>query len=145
MRPRANSVQQQVITPPRARSPARPRARLLVKNNCGTSQFCILNYTVHVFGKNTSYIDFSVPFSRILLLHFLRKRPSFDRRMASRPKRTAGEREDTNYEPEEVESKAGTSKNGRRKKEEPDPGLMMATDIDDFHQPDGKQGEIELD
>ena len=64
--------------------------------------------------------------------------------MASPAKKTAEEREDTDYDPEEEESEAGTPKKGRKKKEQPDPGLTMGTDIEDFLQPDGKQVEIEL-
>ena len=52
---------------------------------------------------------------------------------------------DTDYEPEHVESEAGTPKKGRKKKEELDPGLTMGIYIEDFLQPDGKQVEIELD
>ena len=65
--------------------------------------------------------------------------------MPSPAKNTAEEREDTNYEPEDVESEAGTLKKGWKKKGEPDPGLTMGTDIGDFLQPDGEQVEIELD
>ena len=36
-------------------------------------------------------------------------------------------------------------KKGRKKKETPDPGLTMATDIEDHLKPDGKQLEVELD
>ena len=34
---------------------------------------------------------------------------------------------------------------GRKKKEEPYPGLTMGMDIEDYLQPEGKQVEIELD
>ena len=43
-------------------SSARPRARLLLKNTCGTSHFCILSNTVPVFAKSVSYIDSFLPF-----------------------------------------------------------------------------------
>ena len=52
---------------------------------------------------------------------------------------------DTNHDPEESESETGTPKKGRKKKETPDPGLTMGTDIEDYLQPDGKQVETELD
>ena len=64
--------------------------------------------------------------------------------MASAAKKTGEEPEDTNYDPEEGESETGTPKKGRRKKEKPDPGLMMGTDIEDFLAPHGKQVQIEL-
>ena len=64
--------------------------------------------------------------------------------MVSLAKKTAQEREDTNYDPEQDETEAGTAKKGQKKKEQPDPGLMMGTNIGDFLQPDGKQVEIEL-
>ena len=51
---------------------------------------------------------------------------------------------DTDYDPEESESQTGTPKKGRKKKETPDPGLTMGTDIEDHLKPDGKQVEIEL-
>ena len=120
----------------------RPHARLLVKNSCGPSQFCILNNTVPVLAKNPSYIDSSIRFSPFLLLCFLRKKPSSYRRMAGPAKKSGEERENTNYDPEEEESGTGTPKKGRKKKEKPDPGLTMGTDIEDFLQPDGKQVEI---
>ena len=49
------------------------------------------------------------------------------------------------YDPEESELGAGTPKKGRKKKETPDPGLTMGTDIEDYLQPDEKQVEVELD
>ena len=52
---------------------------------------------------------------------------------------------DTDYEPEELESEAGTPKKGRKKKETADPGLTMGTDIEDHLKPGGKQVEVELD
>ena len=51
---------------------------------------------------------------------------------------------DTDYDPEEEESQSGTPKKGQKKKEQPNPGLTMGTDIENFLQPDGKQDEIEL-
>ena len=125
-------------------SRTRPRARLLVKNTSGTSQFCIPKNTVLVFAKNASYIDSCLPFSPCLLLRSLRKRPFSHRRMASPAERTGEERKDTDYNSEEEESQTGTPKKGRKKKENWDPGLTMGTDIEDFLQPDGKQVEIEL-
>ena len=52
---------------------------------------------------------------------------------------------DTDHDPEESESEAGTPKKGRKKKETPDHGLTMRTDIENYLQPDGKQVEVELD
>ena len=52
---------------------------------------------------------------------------------------------DIDYDPEESESEAGTPTKGRKKKETPDPGLTMGTDIEDHLKPDGKQMQIELD
>ena len=51
---------------------------------------------------------------------------------------------DTDYDSEEEESDTGTPNKGRKKKETPDPGLTMGTDIADDLKPDGKQVEIEL-
>ena len=51
---------------------------------------------------------------------------------------------DTDYDSEEEESETGTPNKGRKKKETPDPGLTMGTDIADDLKPDGKQVEIEL-
>ena len=57
---------------------------------------------------------------------------------------TGEELVDTDYDPEESESETGTPKKGQKKKETPDPGLTMGTDIKDYLQPDGKQVGIEL-
>ena len=76
---------------------------------------------------------------------FLQNRLSSYRRMASPAKITAGEREDIDYDPEELESEAGTPKKGQKKKETPDPGLTMGTEIEDHLRPDEKPVEVELD
>ena len=65
--------------------------------------------------------------------------------MASPAKKTAEEREDTDYDPGTSGSEAGTPKKGRKKKEKPDPGLTLGTDIEDHLKPDGRQVEVELD
>ena len=52
---------------------------------------------------------------------------------------------DTDHNPDKSESEAGTPKKGRKKKEKPDPGLTMGTDIEDYLQPDRKHVEVELD
>ena len=65
--------------------------------------------------------------------------------MASPAKKTAEERKDIVYDPGTSESEAGTPKKGRKKKETPDPGLTMGTDIEDHLKPDGWQVEVELD
>uniref|UniRef100_A0A7S4CS28 Uncharacterized protein n=1 Tax=Eutreptiella gymnastica TaxID=73025 RepID=A0A7S4CS28_9EUGL len=65
--------------------------------------------------------------------------------MASPAKKTAQEREDTDYDPGTSGSEAGTPKKGRKKKETPDPGLTLGTDIEDHLKPDGRQVEVELD
>ena len=110
-----------------------------------TSQFCILNHTVPFFAKNASHMHFSRRFRPLLMFRFLQYRLGSYRRMASPAKRTAEEREDIDYDPEESESEAGTPKKGRKKKETPDPGLTMGTDIEDRLKPDGKQVEVELE
>ena len=79
------------------------------------------------------------------MLCFLQYRLSSYRRMGSRAKKTAEEREDTDYEPGTSGSEAGTPKKGRKKKETPDPGLTLGTDIEDHLKPDGRQVEVELD
>ena len=79
------------------------------------------------------------------MLCFLQYRLSPYRRMASPAKKTAEEREDTNYDPGTSGSEAGTPKKGRKKKEKPDPGLTLGTDIEDHLKPDGRQVEVELD
>ena len=56
---------------------------------------------------------------------FLQNRLSSYHRMASPAKKTAEERQDIAYDPEESESEAGRPKKGRKKKETPDPGLTM--------------------
>ena len=61
------------------------------------------------------------------------------------PKKTAEEREDTDYDPGTPGSEAGTPKKGRKKKETTDPGLTLGTDIEDHLKPDGRQVEVELD
>ena len=48
-------------------------------------------------------------------------------------------REDTDYDPGTSGSEAGTPKKGRKKKETPDPGLTLGTDIEDHLKPDGRQ------
>ena len=50
----------------------------------------------------------------------------------------------TNYDPEEQKTENGTPKKGRKKKETPDPGLTMGTDIEDHLKRDGEQVPIEL-
>ena len=79
------------------------------------------------------------------MFRFLQNRLSSYRRMASPAKKTGEQREDIDYDPEEWESEAGTPKKGRKKKETPDPGRTMGTDIEDHLKPDGKQVEVELD
>ena len=79
------------------------------------------------------------------MLCFLQYRLSPYRRMASPAKKTAEEREDTDYDPGTSGSEAATPKKGRKKKEKPDPGLTLGTDIEDHLKPDGRQVEVELD
>ena len=79
------------------------------------------------------------------MFRFLQNRLSSYRRMASPTKKTAPEREDIDYEPGTSGLEAGTPKKGRKKKETPDPGLTMGTDIEDHLKPDGRQVEVELD
>ena len=79
------------------------------------------------------------------MLCFLQYRLSSYRRMASPAQKTAEEREDTDYDPGTSGSEAGTPKKGRKKKETPDPGLTLGTDIEDHLKPDGRQVEVELD
>ena len=79
------------------------------------------------------------------MFRFLHCRLSSYRRMASPAKKTSEEQEDINHDPEEWESEAGTPKKGRKKKDTPDSGLTMGTDIEDHLKPDGKQVEVELD
>ena len=79
------------------------------------------------------------------MLRFVQNRLSSYRRMAFSARKTAEEQEDIDYDPEESESDAGTRKKGRKKKETPDPGLTMGTDIEDHLKRDRKQVEVELD
>ena len=79
------------------------------------------------------------------MFRFLQYGLSPYRRMASPAKKTAEEREDTDYDPETSGSEAGTPKKARKKKETPDPGLTLGTDIGDHLKPDGRQVEVELD
>ena len=60
-------------------------------------------------------------------------------------KKKAGEREDIDYGLGTSGSEAATPKKGRKKKETPDPGLTLGTDIGDQLKPDGRQVEVELD
>ena len=64
--------------------------------------------------------------------------------MASPAKKTAEEREDTDYDPGTSGSEAGTPKKGHKKKEKPDPGLTLGTDIEDHLKPDGRQVEVDV-
>ena len=52
---------------------------------------------------------------------------------------------DIDYDQEESESEAGTPTKGRKKKEPPDPGLTMGTDIEDHLKRDEKQMQVVLD
>ena len=79
------------------------------------------------------------------MFRFLQYRLSSYRRMASPATKTAEEREDTDYDPGTSGSEAGTPKKGRKKKETPDPGLTLGTDIEDHLKPNGWQLEVELD
>ena len=79
------------------------------------------------------------------MLCFLEYRLSPYRRMASPAKKTAEEREDTDYGPRTSGSEAGTPKKGRKKKEKPDPSLTLGTDIEDHLKPEGRQVEVEQD
>ena len=79
------------------------------------------------------------------MFRFLQYRLSSYRRMASSAKKTAKEREDTDYDPGTSGSEAGTLKKGRKKKETPDPGPTLGTDSEDHLRPDGRQVEVELD
>ena len=65
--------------------------------------------------------------------------------MASPAKKTGEKLVDTRHDPEQSESQTGTPKKGRKKKETPDPGLIMGTNMENYLQPDEKQVEIELD
>ena len=60
-------------------------------------------------------------------------------------RKTAQEREHTAYEPEQVELEASTPEKSPKKKEEPDPGLTLGTDIEDYLEAEEKQVDIELD
>ena len=79
------------------------------------------------------------------MLYFLQYRLSPYRRMASPAKKTAEEGEDTDYDPGTWGPEAGTPKKGRKKKDKPDPGLTLGTDIEDHLKRDGRQVEVELD
>ena len=79
------------------------------------------------------------------MFRFLQYRLTPYRRMASPAKKTAEEREHTDYDPGTSGSEAGTPKKGRKKKETPDPGLTFGTDIEDHLKPDGRQVEVEPD
>ena len=79
------------------------------------------------------------------MLYFLEYRLSPYRRMASPAKKTAEERKDTDYDPGTSGSVPGTPKKGRKKKEEPDSGLTLGTDIQDHLKRDETQVEVELD
>ena len=78
------------------------------------------------------------------MLCFLQYRLSSYRRTASPAQKTAEEREDTNYDPGTSGSEAATPKKGCKKKETPDPGSTLGTDIEDHLRPDGRQVEVEL-
>ena len=79
------------------------------------------------------------------MFRFLQYRLPPYRRMASPAKKTAEEREDTEYDPGTSGSEVRTPKKGRKKKKTPDPGLILGTDIEDHLEPDGRQVEVELD
>ena len=79
------------------------------------------------------------------MFRFLQKKLSFYHRMAIRYKITAEELEDIDYDPGTSGLEAGTPKKGRKKKETPDPGLTMGTEIEAQLKPDGRQVEVELD
>ena len=63
--------------------------------------------------------------------------------MQSPANKTAQERADEKYDPEDRQSDNGTPKKSRKKKEEPNPGLTLGTDIEDHLKPDGKHVEID--
>ena len=79
------------------------------------------------------------------MLCFVQYRLSPYRRMASPATKTAEEQEDTDYDPGTSGLESGTPKKGRKKKETPDPGLTLGTDIEEHLKPDGRQVEVELD
>ena len=79
------------------------------------------------------------------MFRFVQIRLSAYHRMGSPAKRRAEEREDINYDPGTSGSEAGTPKKGQKKKETPDPGLTMGTDIEDHLKPNGRQVKVELD
>ena len=79
------------------------------------------------------------------MLCFLQYRLSPYRRMASPARKRAEERENTDSGPGTSGSEAETPKKGRKKKEKPDPGLTLGTDIEDHLRSDGRQVEAELD
>ena len=135
-------MKQQVSTPP----PLREASRKVVSQNSGVPlQFRILNHTVLVFAKSTPHMHYRRRFYPFLMLCFLQYRLSSYRTMASPAQKTAEEGEDTDYDPGTSGSEAGTPKKGRKKKETPDPGLTLGTDIEDHLKPDGRQVEVELD
>ena len=79
------------------------------------------------------------------MLCFLQYRLSPYRRMASPATKTAEEGEDNDYDPRISGWEARTPKKGRKKKEKPDPGLTLGTDIEDHLKQDEWQVEAELD
>ena len=79
------------------------------------------------------------------MFRFLQNRLPSYRRMARPAKKTAEEQKDIDYDPGTSGSEAGTLEKGRKKKETPDPGLKMGTDIHDHLKPDGRQVEVDRD
>ena len=108
-------------------------------------QCCILHHTLPFFAKNASHMHYCRRFEPFLMFRFLQNRLSSYRRMASPAKKTAEEQEHIDYDPGTSGSEAGTPKKGRKKKETPDPGPTMGTNIEDHLKPDGSQVEVELD
>ena len=83
--------------------------------------------------KTTGYRFFEPVSLRFFLSLFAKQA------LLSLAKKKAQERGDEEYGPEEEESDVGTPKKGRKKKEEPDTGLTMGTDVEDYLKQDGKK------
>ena len=100
----------------------------------------------YLSAPKTATYCFVEPFSlRFIVAIFAKQAFLSTQKAKSAEKKKAQERRDEEYEPEGEESDIGTPKKGGKKKQEPDPGLTMGTDIEYYLKPDGKQVNVNLE
>ena len=99
----------------------------------------------YMFVSKTGRYCFFQPFCLCFILSIFAKQAFLPPQNHSPAKKKAQERGDKEYDPEEEHYDIVTPKKGCNKKKEPDRGLTMGTDIEDYLKLDAKQVEVNLE